>query len=97
MEVQPPPEKCAEIACANEPKPPRVTLTAANRTMCPTSEWLDEESLPKKLLRDDDPPVPPPLDETLLQLHAVRSGPVSADAATPGRFGLAVARRGISA
>ena len=57
---QPPPEKCAEKACANEPKPPRATPLAPESDDVPDEAWLDdEESLLKKLLRDQLPPDPP--------------------------------------
>ena len=57
---QPPPEKCAEKACANEPKPPRVTPLEPESDEVPDEAWLDEEeSLLKKLLRDQLPPDPP--------------------------------------
>jgi hypothetical protein len=57
---QPPPEKCAEKACANEPKPPRVTPLDPESDEVPDEAWLDEEeSLLKKLLRDQLPPDPP--------------------------------------
>jgi hypothetical protein len=61
---QPPPEKCAAKACANPPKPPRVTPLEPGSAEVPDDERLDEAS-PKKLLRDDDPPEPPrpPLEE----------------------------------
>jgi hypothetical protein len=42
-------------ACANEPNPPRVTPLELESDAVPDEEWLDE-SLLKKLLRDDDPP-----------------------------------------
>ena len=56
---QPPPEKCAVKARANEPKPPRVTLPE------PESEAVADDEAPAceppllKKLRD---PPPPPLD-----------------------------------
>jgi hypothetical protein len=53
--VQPPPEKCDVNACANEPKPPRVTWLELESDEVPEDE-LGEESPLKKLLRDDDPP-----------------------------------------
>jgi hypothetical protein len=60
---QPPTEKCAEKACANEPKPPRVTPLEPESEEVPDEAWLDEdESLLKKLVRDQllpDPPWPP--------------------------------------
>src|SRR6266851_862929 len=61
---QPPPEKCDVNARANEPKPPRVTPPEPESDRVPDGERLDEESLLKKLLRDDPPDQPrPPLDE----------------------------------
>lgn len=62
---QPPPEKCDVNECANEPNPPRVTLPAPESEEMPERDRLDEESLPKKLLRDDHPTnqLRPPLDE----------------------------------
>ena len=56
-----PPEKCAAKACANPPKPPRVTPLEPGSTEVPDDERLDEASPLKKLLRDDDPPEPPRL------------------------------------
>jgi hypothetical protein len=41
---QPPPEKCDVNACANEPKPPRVTWLEPESDEVPDDEWLDEES-----------------------------------------------------
>jgi hypothetical protein len=56
-------EKCPEKACANEPKPPRVTPLEPESEEVPDEAWLDgEESLLKKLVRDQllpDPPWPP--------------------------------------
>jgi hypothetical protein len=56
-------EKCAEKACANEPKPPRVAPLDPESDDVPDEAWLDEEeSLLKKLVRDQllpDPPWPP--------------------------------------
>jgi len=62
---QPPPEKCDVNARANEPKPPRVTPPEPESDEVPDADRLDDESLLKRLLRDDDPPDPPrlPLDE----------------------------------
>jgi len=57
--IQPPPEKCDVKACANEPKPPRVTPPEPESDEAPDEEWLPPSPL-KKLLRDD-PPLP--LDE----------------------------------
>src|SRR5260370_11886510 len=56
---QPPPEKCDVNARANEPKPPRVTPPEPESDKVPDGERLDDESLLKKLLRDDDPPDQP--------------------------------------
>jgi hypothetical protein len=58
-------EKCAAKACANPPKPPRVTPLEPGSTEVTDDERLDEASPLKKLLRDDDPPEPPrpPLEE----------------------------------
>jgi hypothetical protein len=53
-----PPEK--PNACANEPKPPRVTPPDPESDDVPDAEWLDEESPEKKLLREDVPPPEPP-------------------------------------
>ena len=51
-------------ARANEPKPPRVTPPEPESDKVPDGERLDEESLLKKLLREDPPDQPrPPLDE----------------------------------
>ncbi|XUJ32622.1 hypothetical protein ACQ5SK_29945 [Bradyrhizobium japonicum] len=65
---QPPPEK----PWPNEPKPPRLTLLEPEFEEVPDEEWL-EESLLKKLDRDDQrellPPLPP--DELLLLLQVV--------------------------
>jgi hypothetical protein len=66
---QPPPEK----PWPNEPKPPRLTLPEPESDDVPDEEWL-EESLLKKLDRDDqrEPPLPP--DELLLQVVLVCPG-----------------------
>jgi hypothetical protein len=63
---QPPPEK----PWPNEPKPPRLTLLDPESDEFPDEEWL-EESLLKKLDRDDqrEPLLPP--DELLLLLQFV--------------------------
>jgi hypothetical protein len=63
--LQPPPEKCAANARANEPKPPRVTPPELESDEVPGDERLDEESPLKKLLRDKPPhdPWPPPDDD----------------------------------
>ena len=84
---QPPPEKCDVNACANEPKPPRVTPPEPESDDVPDDEWLDESPL-KKLLRDDDPPDEPWLlldDDPRGGHSAPACGP--AGAAIPGRFG----------
>jgi hypothetical protein len=82
---QPPPEKCAANARANEPKPPRVTPAEPASDEVPDGERLDEESPLNKLLRDDPPPEPwspPDGDPCDGQLVLVcRSD------AIPGRFG----------
>jgi hypothetical protein len=49
------PEKCAAKARANEPNPPRVTPASE---AVPDDDVLDEESPPKKLRRDHEPPDP---------------------------------------
>jgi hypothetical protein len=56
---QPPTEKCEANDRANEPNPPRVTPPEPVSEAVPDDEGLDEESLPKKLRRDHDPPHPP--------------------------------------
>jgi len=61
---QPPPEK----PWPNEPKPPRLTLLWPESDDVPDEEWL-EESLLKKLDRDDDREPPP--EELWPLLHAV--------------------------
>ena len=48
-----PPEK--PKACANEPKPPRLTWLDPESEVADDEE-LDEESPEKKLLREDPPP-----------------------------------------
>ena len=76
-------------ACANPPKPPRVTwLERESDVEVADDEWLEEESLLKKLLRDDDPPEEPwpPLDEDPRGRHSLLV--CSPDgAAIPGLFG----------
>jgi hypothetical protein len=72
---QPPPEK----PWPNEPKPPRLTLLCPESDDVPDEEWL-EESLLKKLDRDDQREPPPP-DEPLRLLHPVL---VCAEASGPG-------------
>jgi hypothetical protein len=77
---QPPTEKCAANARANEPKPPRVTPPALESDEEADGERLDEELSPNKLLREDEPPHEPwpPPDEYPRGGH-------SSDA-IPGRF-----------
>ena len=41
-------------ACANEPKPPRVTPPEPESDDVPAAAWLEAESLLKKLLRSKD-------------------------------------------
>jgi hypothetical protein len=92
---QPPPEKCAEKARANEPNPPRVTPLEPASEDVPDEAWLDEdESLLKKLVRDDQPPWPPVDVEPRWE----QSVPVCgiAGAAIPGEAGWQL-WRGISA
>ena len=90
---QPPPEKCAEKACANEPKPPRLTPDEPASEL-PDDERLDALSLLKKLERDDDdPPQPcPPYQEDPRGAQLATAGDVAgavgaAGAATPGAAG----------
>ena len=101
---QPPPEKCAEKARANEPKPPRLTLPEPASDM-PDDERPDALSLLKKLERDDDdPPQPcPPYQEDPRGPQLATAGDVAgvatpgvASAATPGAGGWQFSR-GISA
>jgi hypothetical protein len=42
---QPPTEKCEVKACANEPKPPRVTPPDPESDGVPDGEWLEESPL----------------------------------------------------
>jgi hypothetical protein len=95
---QPPPEKCAEKAWANEPKPPRATPLEPESDDVPDAAWLDDdESLLKKLLRDQPVPDPPwPPDD--VAPRAAQSVPDCgiAGAATPGDDGWQF-WRGISA
>ena len=73
-------------ARANEPKPPRVTPPEPESDKVPDGERLDEESLLKKLLRDDDPPDqprPPLVEDPRGQHSALAWNPD--DAAIPGR------------
>ncbi len=70
-------------ACANEPKPPRVTPPEPESDDVLDDEWLDEESPLKKLERDDPPEEPwPPLDEDPRAAHSASLRPVGA--AIPG-------------
>jgi hypothetical protein len=93
--VRPYPPKCEANACANEPKPPRVTPPEPEAV---PDEELDTESPPKKLVRRDhelpDPP-DPLLDEypRAEQLVAVCGDD---GAAIPGAAGSQLLR-GISA
>ncbi len=83
---QPPPEKCAVNACANEPKPPRVTPPDAESDDVADDGWLEAASPLKKLLRDHDPPDelwPPPEDDPRDGHPAL----VCRSDAIPGRFG----------
>ena len=91
MHHQPP--KCDANACANEPKPPRVTPPEPETV--PDEEALDTESPPKKLPRRDHELPDPPLEEypRAEQLVAV-CGDVGA--AIPGDAGSQLLR-GISA
>jgi hypothetical protein len=67
---QPPPEK----PWPNEPKPPRLTLLVPESDDVPDEEWL-EESLLKKLDRDDQrEPLLPPDELLLLQVVLVCPG-----------------------
>ena len=57
-------------ACANEPKPPRVTPPDPESDGVPDGEWLEESPLYKPE-RDDDPPEPPwPPDDEPRRLAA---------------------------
>ena len=49
---QPPREKCDANACANPPKPPRVTPPEPASDEVPDGERFEEVSELKKLLRD---------------------------------------------
>ena len=86
--VQPPPEKCDVNACANEPKPPRVTWLDPESDAVPDEEFCEEFPL-KKLLRDDDPPEepwpPPPDEDPRGRQSALVVSPEGA--AMPGWFG----------
>jgi hypothetical protein len=73
-------------ACANEPKPPRVTPPEPDSDdEVPVAERLDEESALKKLPREDEAPDEPwpALDDEARGEHPTPAG----DAAMPGRFG----------
>src|SRR4051812_50125205 len=77
---QPPPEK----PWPNEPKPPRLTPPEPESDEVPDEEWL-EESLLKKLDRDDQRELPPPPAELLLLLQAGAPRPRAAPGgAAPG-------------
>lgn len=93
-----PMEKCPEKARANEPKPPRVTPPEPESEDVPDEAWLDEEeSLLKKLVRDQPPPEPPwPPDD--VEPRCEQSVPVCgiAGATIPGEAGRQL-WRGISA
>jgi len=71
-----PPEK----PWPNEPKPPRLTLPEPDSDEFPDEEWL-EESLLKKLDRDDQRELPPLPDELLPPLHVVLVCPGTAPGA----------------
>jgi hypothetical protein len=75
---QPPPEK----PCPKEPKPPRVTPPEPESDEVPDEEWL-EESLLKKLDRDDRRELPDEL-ELLLQLVLVSTGAPAPGTVAPG-------------
>jgi hypothetical protein len=66
------PEKCAAKERANPPNPPRVVSPEPESEGLPLDGRLDDQSPPKKLLRDHDPPEPPyPLpDEELRGTHS---------------------------
>jgi hypothetical protein len=53
--THPPLETCIAKACANEPKPPRVTWPVAASELAPP-DWPDDASPPKELCCDEDPP-----------------------------------------
>jgi len=88
--LQPPPEKCDANACANPPKPPRVTPPEPASDEVPDDERFEEASLLKKLLRD---PIWLPLDEDPRGRHPALPGKSDA---IPGRFSSQVSD-GISA
>jgi hypothetical protein len=90
--AQPPPEKCAVNARANEPKPPRVASPDPDSEAAPDGER--PESPLKKLLRDHDPPDPPWLLD--VDPRGGHSAPGFVSAAIPGRS-VAQFSRGISA
>jgi hypothetical protein len=79
---QPPPEKSEVNARANEPNPPRVTLPEPESDELIDDERFDEESPPKKLVRDDQP-LPPPDEDPRGRHWALVCNPD----AIPGRFG----------
>jgi hypothetical protein len=81
-------EKCPEKDRANEPNPPRVTPPEPESENVPDDAWLDEEeSLLKKLERDDQyPPCPPPPDEDPRCAQSVLACEI-AGAAIPGEDG----------
>jgi hypothetical protein len=76
---QPPPEK----PWPNEPKPPRLTLLWPESDDVPEEEWL-EESLLKKLDRDE---LPPPLEEPWLLLLLLQAVLVCTVGSAPGGGG----------
>jgi hypothetical protein len=78
--IQPPPEKCTLMACANEPKPPRVTVPELELDgEVPDADLFDEESPLNNPQRDDPPPAWPPLEEDPRGEHPALDG-----AAMPG-------------
>src|SRR4051812_34494216 len=77
---QPPPEK----PWPKEPKPPRLTLLWPESDDVPEEEWL-EESLLKKLDRDDEPE--PPLEELRLLLLLLQAVLVCTAGSAPGGDG----------
>ncbi|MBH5369163.1 hypothetical protein HZZ16_13625 [Bradyrhizobium sp. CNPSo 4016] len=82
---QPPPEK----PWPNEPKPPRLTLLWPKSDDVLDEEWL-EESLLKKLDRDDEPELPP--EELLLLLLLLHAVLVCTAGSAPGGGGSQVCR-----
>jgi hypothetical protein len=91
-------EKCPAKACANEPKPPRVTPLEPDSDDVPDEAWLDEEeSLLKKLVRDQLLPEPPwPPDDVEPRWVQLVPGCAVAGVAIPGEEGWQFSR-GISA